>query len=148
MINKLPYACLLFIVSVLFTHAQTYQDVIHASRQAKTESFIKNPTTPLTVDDVQHLHYYDPDEVYRVEATIELLYHEQPFRMPTSDGTSKEYVRYAKTRFSIGGEVAELTLYKSTDFTFNPALRNHLFLPFTDLTNGEDTYGAGRYIDL
>ena len=24
----------------------------------------------------------------------------------------------------------------------------HLFLPFTDYTNGEETYGGGRYIDL
>ncbi len=24
----------------------------------------------------------------------------------------------------------------------------HLFLPFTDLTNGDQTYGGGRYIDL
>ena len=25
---------------------------------------------------------------------------------------------------------------------------DYLFLPFTDLTNGEETYGGGRYIDL
>lgn len=26
--------------------------------------------------------------------------------------------------------------------------KNHLFLPFTDLTSGEETYDNGRYIDL
>ena len=26
--------------------------------------------------------------------------------------------------------------------------KDHLFLPFTDLTSGELTYSAGRYIDL
>ncbi len=30
----------------------------------------------------------------------------------------------------------------TTDF------ENYLFLPFTDLTNGNGTYGGGRYIDL
>lgn len=133
---------------VLPSHSQTYQDTVKASRQAKIENFAKNTATPLTADDVQYLHYYEPDRTYRVAATVELLYNEQPFRMPTSDGTSKEYVRYAKAWFTIGADTAELTLYRSTDLVFNPALRNHLFLPFTDLTNGEETYGAGRYVDL
>ena len=136
------------VLVVLPVHSQTYQDTISASRQAKIDNFVKNATTPLTADDVQYLHYYEPDSTYRVQAAVELLHNEQPFRMPTSDGTSKEYVRYAKARFSIGEDAAELMLYRSTDLVFNPALRNHLFLPFTDLTNGEDTYGAGRYIDL
>ncbi len=26
--------------------------------------------------------------------------------------------------------------------------KDHLFLPFTDLTSGEESYGGGRYIDL
>ena len=30
----------------------------------------------------------------------------------------------------------------------NPVYRNSLFLPFTDETTGELTYGGGRYIDL
>jgi uncharacterized protein (DUF1684 family) len=29
-----------------------------------------------------------------------------------------------------------------------PEYKDHLFLPFTDLTSGEETYTAGRYIDL
>ena len=30
----------------------------------------------------------------------------------------------------------------------NPQYKDYLFLPFTDLTNNETTYGGGRYIDL
>jgi len=29
----------------------------------------------------------------------------------------------------------------------HPIYKNHIFIPFTDLTNGEETYGGGRYID-
>jgi len=29
-----------------------------------------------------------------------------------------------------------------------PAYADHLFLPFKDATNGEESYGGGRYIDL
>ncbi len=146
--NKILLASLFFIGNISQHHAQTYEETIRTSRQSKIQRFINNPATPLAADDVQYLHYYEPDPAYRVQAVIELLHNEYPFRIPTSDGTSKEYVRYAKARFSIGTDTVDLTLYRSTDFAFNAALRNHLFLPFTDLTNGEDTYGGGRYIDL
>ena len=30
----------------------------------------------------------------------------------------------------------------------DPEYSNHLFIPFNDITNGVETYDAGRYIDL
>lgn len=141
------YAIYCFIL-IAPSQAQTYRDSLLASRQVKLEHFAKDPSAPLNESDIQYLHHYDPDSSYRVEASIILLRNEQPFRMPTSDGTSKEYVRYAKARFMINGEAAELTLYRSTDLFASPAYRNHLFLPFTDETNGVETYGGGRYIDF
>ncbi|MFC3200099.1 hypothetical protein ACFOET_20935 [Parapedobacter deserti] len=44
---------------------------------------------PLNSIDIRYLRYYEPDSSYRVRATVKLLLNEQPFRMPTSDGTSK-----------------------------------------------------------
>ena len=29
-----------------------------------------------------------------------------------------------------------------------PGYENSLFVPFTDLTNGKETYGGGRYMDV
>ena len=29
-----------------------------------------------------------------------------------------------------------------------PGMKDHLFVPFKDWTNGEESYGGGRYIDL
>ena len=133
---------------VVIGHAQTYADSISALRRTKIERFTKDTSGPLTGADVQHLHHYEPDSTYRVVAAVELLHNEQPFRMPTSDGTSKTYVRYAKARFAVHGEPAELTLYRSMDLFVNPAYRNHLFLPFTDATNGGETYGGGPDLDL
>lgn len=146
-LKGLLYAVCCFML-IAPTQAQTYRDSLLASRQAKLEHVAKDPTAPLKRTDIQYVHHYEPDSGYRVQATIELLLNEQPFRMPTSDGTSKEYIRYAKARFSIDGRASELTIYRSTDLFVSPAYRNHLFLPFTDETNGGETYGAGRYIDL
>jgi uncharacterized protein (DUF1684 family) len=29
-----------------------------------------------------------------------------------------------------------------------PKYKNYLFVPFKDMTNGKETYGGGRYLDL
>lgn len=127
---------------------QTYRDSVLTQRQAKLADFLRAPNTPLDEGDAEYLHHYGPDSTYRVLADVELLFQERPFRMPTSDGTSKEYVRYARARFKLHDDTLELTVYRSVDLFANPAYRDHLFLPFTDLTNGEKTYGGGRYLDL
>ena len=56
--------------------------------------------------------------------------------------------RYAKVTFKLNGKDLELTLYRNIGLMVNPIYRNLLFLPFTDETTGELTYGGGRYIDL
>lgn len=94
------------------------------------------------------LHYYEPDEDYRVQASVEFLIGERPFRMPTYDGTSTEYVRFAKLEFFVQGQRNTLVAYQNTGLLANPAYRNHLFVPFNDPTNGNQTYGGGRYIDI
>lgn len=149
MINRI--ACLCFILSIFGIPAgmaQTYRDNILAFREAKAVNFAEDPKAPLTAADTAYLHYYEPDSTYRVQAAVELLINEQPFRIPTSDGTSKEYVRYAKAGFRLEGKPVELMLYRSLALFADSAYRNHLFLPFTDETNGPETYGGGRYIDL
>ena len=42
----------------------------------------------------------------------------------------------------------QLTAYRNIDLSRLEGYRNYLFVPFTDLTNGESTYGGGRYLDL
>ena len=133
---------------VLYGRGQSYRDSLLASRQAKLERLATDPVAPLSGEEIGDVHFYDPDSAFRVRANVELLHGERSFRMPTSDGTSKEYVRYAKVRFSVRGEPGELTLYRSLDLFSSPLYRDHLFLPFTDPTNGNETYGGGRYIDL
>jgi uncharacterized protein (DUF1684 family) len=46
------------------------------------------------------------------------------------------------------GSEYQLAIYKNLRTTRMPMFRDFLFLPFQDDTNGESTYGGGRYIDL
>lgn len=146
--RKVSWAVVLVVGCISLSKAQTYGDSILTLRKNRVAAFLNDPSTPLNEGDAQHLHHYKPDAAYRVRAAVELLHSEQPFRMPTSDGTSKAYVRYGKARFEINGEPLELTMYRSADLFVSPAYRNQLFLPFTDATNGDGTYGGGRYLDL
>ena len=47
----------------------------------------------------------------------------------------------------IKGETITLKIYQTESAYLNEQ-DNTLFLPFLDLTNGENTYGGGRYLDL
>ncbi len=146
--SKLLISVFLFCCFTVLSKGQYNVDSVRMSRQLKLEQLVKDPGAPLGIDDIQHIHYYDPDSAFRVHAHVERLYGESSFRIPTSDGTSKEYVRYARVRFNLRGVPIELVLYRSLDLFVNPIYRDHLFLPFTDSTNGNETYGGGRYIDL
>ena len=44
-------------------------------------------------------------------------------------------------RGCVGGEPAELTLYRNPD-------GGTFFLPFVDATSGTETYGSGRYVEV
>jgi uncharacterized protein (DUF1684 family) len=40
-----------------------------------------------------------------------------------------------------------LNLYKNTTPYDDPELKDYLFLPFTDWTSGDGSYGGGRFLD-
>src|SRR5690606_36602675 len=147
-VSKLLVSTAMLFCMVQVGIGQYNVDSVRILRDQKLEQFSNDPNAPLTAEDIRYINYYEPDSTYVVHGRVELLRGEQPFRMPTSDGTSKVYVRYAKVRFQLQCEEGELTVYRSPDLFANPLYRDHLFLPFTDATNGVETYGGGRYIDL
>ena len=41
-----------------------------------------------------------------------------------------------------------LNIYQNIEYSKIDEFKNDLFLPFTDFTSGDGSYGGGRYIDL
>lgn len=144
----MKYLIILFICISSASFAQTYNEQIAKHREEYKADFIKETRSPLKENDLKNLHFFDPDSNYRITAKVKLLKNEKIFKMPTYDGSSKEFIRYAKANFTLNGKPLELTLYRNIDLMVNPAYKNLLFLPFTDETNTITTYGGGRYIDL
>lgn len=145
MIKLLP---ILFLFFGLNSFAQSYSEQISTHREKYKQDFIKESNSPLKENDLQNLHFYDADSSYKISADVEILKNEKVFKMPTYDGTSKEFYRYAKINFNLNDKAITMTLYKSIALASNPAYKDLLFLPFTDETNNVETYGGGRYIDL
>lgn len=142
------YIWILCCVIGLSAQAQTYKAKIDQHRQKYMADFISDQHSPLKETDLVFLDFFNADNTYEVAAKVTLLSNQKIFKMPTYDGTSKEFIRYAQLDFMLQGQPVKLTCYKSIALAINPAYKNLLFLPFTDLTNGKSTYGGGRYIDL
>lgn len=131
------------------TASKTYAKSLAKHRKEYRKDFLSNERSPLkSKEELKSLRFYEPDERYRVEATVEVLEGETPFDMATYAGTTKPYVRYALLKFELMGKPLELTLYRNLQLAKMPQYKDHLFLPFMDATNGEATYGGGRYMDF
>ena len=94
------------------------------------------------------LEYYPIDSTYRVKARFIRTPNELPFNMPTTTDRLPIYVKYGEAVFTLNGKEFTLPLYQSQTLLSVDAMEDYLFLPFTDLTNGIETYGGGRYLDL
>ena len=126
-----------------FLEAVTYQE-------EENEKFRNPETTILTAQDLKTfkaLAFYPVNLKYRVEATFKRTPDEQPFLMPTTTTRKPAYVKYGEAHFEIDGKKLQLNLYQSVPPMTDPEYVDYLFLPFTDLTSGDGSYGGGRFLD-
>ena len=91
------------------------------------------------------LDFYPIDLDFRVEARFIRTPNEEPFLMATTTTRKPLYVKYGEAYFTLKGVECKLNIYKSmTSFEGGPYLKK-VFVPFTDFTTGDGTYGGGRY---
>lgn len=115
------------------------------------EEFKNAETSPLTDMDrskFESLDFFAIDTGYVVKAKLTFTPEARSFLMPTTTERKTEEVLYAIARFEIKGAPFQLNIYQSVALLQEEEYKDYLFLPFSDLTNGNDTYGGGRYIDL
>lgn len=98
--------------------------------------------------DFDGLDFFAPDTTYVVEADFIRTPDAVPFLMPTTTDRQSEEKVYAKVSFELKGKIYELEVYQNSELMKEEGYEDYLFLPFTDVTNGETTYGGGRYMDL
>ncbi len=94
------------------------------------------------------LAYYDADLDYYVIGKFTKAEVDQSFDIPTYSGIKKEFYTYGFVDFELKGVPYKLSIYRNVQSMQSKKYKDYLFLPFKDETNGSETYGGGRYIDL
>lgn len=137
-----------------FGLAQNKSDSLLKAIKHEQEELVKfyldSTTTPLSRaerKDFAGIRHFPMDLSYRVEAKLEKFSKPDTVVFPTSSGKNKRYITYAKATFKLKGKTHNLILYRMAQ-PKTPELAKHVFLPFTDLTSNNETYGGGRYLDL
>ncbi len=119
-----------------------------AARAAKDEQFRTASDSPVPVErrtQLLPLAYFPPDPDYDVPAVLEPPPAGQPaVQMPTSTGDVRSMRQAGLLKFTLKGHPLVLAAFTESDSP-DP---NRLFVPFTDLTSGLETYKGGRYLDL
>ena len=126
---------------------EDYPGKIAAIRAAKDESFKSDPDSPVPADkkaSMLPLAYFPIDELYAVPATLEPTAERTRLEVPTSTGKVRQIERIGTLKFSIKGQSLRLTAFHDLE---SREVRR-LFVPFSDLTSGTETYPAGRYMEL
>ncbi len=124
---------------------------IQKFREKQRASFLDKEESPLTAKGLKSfegLAYYPIDLKYRVKATFKKHKAMKLFYMKTSTDRLPKYGRYAELSFVIDGKTYKLQAYQSQSLIGQEEYENYLFIPFTDISSGDGSYGGGRYLDI
>jgi uncharacterized protein (DUF1684 family) len=123
-----------------------YLGKVAAARAAK-DLTLKNTNDPLPESRKARflpLSYYPVETAYNVTGVLKPSAERTTLMMPTSTGGQRQMRRVGALEFTLKGEPMTLTAFVEVGA---PDM-NRLFVPFSDLTSGTETYPAGRYLDL
>jgi uncharacterized protein (DUF1684 family) len=123
---------------------EDYATKVMAARAAKDENFKTASDSPVPADrraTLIPLSYFPIDENFAIPATLVPTERRQRMQLPTSTGKIRDVESVGTLKFSWKGQPLRLTAFLEEG-------DQRLFVPFTDLTTGTQTYAAGRYLNL
>ncbi|WP_308131718.1 DUF1684 domain-containing protein [uncultured Flavobacterium sp.] len=141
----------LLVSTVLLAQKSFDKEAVVAFQKELNAEYADSVKSPLLKKDLKTfkaLDFYPINGSFFVNAKFIRTPDEKPFEMPTTTSRKPMYVKYGEAHFSIDGKKFKVNLYQSLDLKKIEEYKDALFLPFTDLTSGVDSYGGGRYIDL
>ena len=124
---------------------EDYVSRIAAERARKDEMFRSggedSPILPKDIESFVPLSYFPIDESYAVPAQLQPAEQRVSLQMPTSTGRIRNVQRVGALLFNVKGQPLKLSAFLEEG-------SRRLFVPFSDLTSGTETYQAGRYMNL
>ena len=142
----------LLISALAFSQSEKKQIAeIKKFQKELNDGYTNKKETPLRGDNYTKFakHPFFPvDLKYRIKAQFTRTENSVPFALMTSSGETKPYRAFGNATFALNGVTYILNIYQSLDLVKTRGYEDYLFLPFRDETNGKETYGGGKYIDL
>ena len=120
-----------------------YQQELNASYKDAT----KSPLKKKDLRKFKGLDFFPVDSSFIVIAKLTKIANAPTFEMATTTDRKPLYKEYGVLNFHLKGKDCALTIYQSQDDLRDEKYKNYLFLPFTDDTSGDESYGGGRYMD-
>ncbi|WP_409029468.1 DUF1684 domain-containing protein [Gracilimonas sediminicola] len=128
----------------LINEIKSYQDSLD-------QAFQNRDTSPLKEEDFEQftgLDYFPINLDYYIKAKFIRTPNQPAFDMPTTTSEVETYEKYGELHFSVYGRPVSLDAFQSHELRETEKYKNYIFLPFRDETNGEETYGGGRYLEM
>jgi uncharacterized protein (DUF1684 family) len=145
---------LTFVLAFLFPVFLSAQNPVKEAKKFRKEinkQYGDEDKSPLKEADranFKKLEFYDIDSEFAVQAKLDWFEKDSIFEMKTTTARLAKYRRSGVATFILDGNELELVFYQNVKGAANPLYKDYYFLPFKDNTNGEESYGGGRYIDL
>lgn len=142
--NKIVLFILIIgIVGILFYSLQGSEDYIATISEQRNEyerNLANEKDSPIAnLTNFSGIKYYEPNVEYRVEADFKGTSDSGQSMILMTDSTQSEIKKAGEATFMLNGENYTVSLFDEG---------NIYLLPFRDLTNGKETYGGGRYINI
>jgi uncharacterized protein (DUF1684 family) len=128
---------------------QPYEERVLAARAEKDEIFRTDDGSPLPPAErpgFPGLVYFPVDPAYRVPAILVEARTEPPVIIELDNSANQRELkrRVGVLQFALNGTSYSLSAFADV----SASTVDQLFVPFGDLTNRDETYGGGRYLDL
>jgi hypothetical protein len=110
-------------------------------REEKDKFFLHDHHSPLDDEqkgDFSGLRYFAENTDLSIQVEIERFPEGDRIPIQTNTGAVQNYDRFGRFHFTVDGEDVELTVFQN---------EHGFFLPFADSLAGQETYGAGRYLE-
>ncbi|WP_025742239.1 DUF1684 domain-containing protein [Aquimarina pacifica] len=147
---RFSFLLLFFVLNTVAQDSVAIKRIL-SFQEELNEKFSSSETSPLTPKDLERfksLSFFDINTNFCVQATFVRTPFETPFIMKTTTGREPLYVKYGEASFVLKDRKYVLSIYQNQGLKTQPEYEDYLFLPFTDLSNGEESYAGGRFIDL
>ena len=140
---RILWIILCFLIANISFAQKSYKDSI----ETYLKKYVKEHEV-VTGKDKELISFFPVNEKYRISCKFERTPNSQWFKMESSGQIKRNYRTYGIIHFTINDTAVTLNIYQSQELMATTEYRDHLFIPFTDATSGEETYESGRYIDF